>query len=50
MGEGITLVNGISNAYIPDRTFFISGFAPEVIASQTGLPVNGISIEMDWNS
>jgi len=30
-------------------TFFISGFTPEVLATQTGLPVSEILIEMDWN-
>lgn len=49
MGDGNTLVNSICYAYIPNRTFFISGFTPKVFAIQTSLPVSEVSIEEDWN-
>jgi len=29
--------------------FFIFGFTPEIFATQTGLPVSEILIEMNWN-
>lgn len=49
MGDGNTLVNSICYAYIPNRTFFISGFTPKVFAIQTSLPVSEVSIEAGWN-
>jgi len=50
MGEKVTKSMHLCLTVFLVLTFFTSGFASKVFASQTGLPVNGISIEMGWNS
>ena len=49
MGEKVTKSIHLCLVVFLVLTFFISGFAPETSATQTGLPVSEILIEMDWN-
>ena len=49
MDGGVTISNGFSIILFSTPTFFISGFTLGAFAIQTGLPVSGVSIEMDWD-